>query len=1105
MARAECRRAAPRRRPLALLIASLFGSLGALAQTAPPAGSPTDVSYTPVQGLSSPLFPRQEADVRRLPGGPTAVARIVVEASHDGVPADGVSVVRLTLRLFDAQGRPLRDDTMVTLEHSGGRIRLHGARSDEGGPRALDADRALPGVQFQVRQGVAEVELIAPAEPQDVRLRISAGGEVASGRIAFVPDLRPMIAAGLVEGIVSFRHRATLQPPRRGDAFEQEISAWSRDFDGGKASAAARAAFFLKGTIKGDLLLTAAYDSDKETRARLLRDVQPEQFYPVYGDASLRSFDARSGDRLYVRLDKGKSYLLYGDFVTGDGFSQPLGQGAVASLKQRSLGAYNRTATGLRAHHEAGGFTGNVFVLRDTLRQVVEEFASQGSGPYGLRNNGVLEGSEKLEVIVRDRTQPSRIVSVRPLLRLVDYGFEPFSGRILLSQFLPAVDADLNPVSLRITYELDQGGEAFWVGGADVQARVGAAVEVGASVVEDRNPLAPYRLGSANATWQFGPRSAIVVEAAHSRSEVNTNPANARGGSGLADRSGPVSGNAWRVELAHEGQGHEARVFVGRSDPAFDNPAAPLQGGRGEAQASGRLQLSERLALIGQAQRSEDRNAGGGTLDLADTGLRWQGADRWTVEAGLRTRRETIGTQGNGLSSLPFGSTTGLAGSLASGAGGGVLGYGNQALDPVTGVPIVQGGTLPAAQSALPLGTRLASDSVRLGLGWRASERLTIGGEVEHEVDGDERRRIALGADWRLADAARLYARWEQQRGWTTLQGVSAIDARASALVFGIDGRLTEDTQAFSEYRLRDAVSGQDLQLASGLRRQWTLAPGLGINAGLERIQVLRGGTATATAATLGLDYTAQPLWRGSARLEWRRSADLDDTAPDERFDTTLWTAMLARKLARDWTVLARHHLLHTDYRSRGDVTQNRAQVGLAWRDTDTNRGNALGKLEYKHERDASNAEVGTLKTRAVVASTNAEWHPSRPWWLSGRVAAKWQHDRFEAGTESRFRARWLSGRIVYDLGKRWDVGLAAAAQFGELGARQTAWGAELGYLLATNLWLSAGWNRTGFAADPDLAGYAYTQRGAYLRLRFKFDETLFQGNDPAVNRSLPR
>ncbi len=1105
MARAEPRfKLTPRR--LTLLIGSLC-SLGALAQNAaPPAGSPSDVAYTPVQGLSSPLFPRQPADARPLAQPDSAVARIVVEASADGLPADGISVVRLTLRLWDRQDRPLTGETRVTLEHSGGRIRLPGARTDEMGVRALDADPTQPGIQIDVRNGLAEVELIAPAEAQDVRIRVSAGGELAQGRISFVPDLRPMIAAGLLEGIVSFRHRATLEPLRRGDPFEQEIATWSRDFDNGRGTAAGRAALFLKGTIKGDMLLTAAYDSDKETRARLLRDIEPEQFYPVYGDASLRSFDARSGSRLYLRLDSGKSYLLYGDFVTGDGFSQALGQGAVASLKQRSLGAYNRTATGVRLHHESGGFTGNVFALRDTLRQVVEEFASQGSGPYGLRNDGVLEGSEKVEVIVRDRLQPSRIVAVRPLLRLVDYSFEPFSGRILLSQFLGAVDADLNPVSLRVTYEVDQGGPAFWVGGADAQYRIGGGLELGGSVVEDRNPLAPYRLHSANATWLIGPRTALVAEFAQSHSEVNTNAANVRTNTGLADVTGAVSGQAWRVELAHEAPGAELRAFVGRSEPAFDNAAAPLQGGRGEALASGRLRLTDDLDLVGQAQRSEDRNPGGGHTSGADAGLRWRLAERWTVEAGLRARRETVGSVSNGSSWVPFGDNTGLSGSIASGSGGGALGYGNQALDPATGLPLIQGSTLADAINPLPAGTELSSDTVRLGVGWRASERLTLGGEIEHEVEGDARRRVAVGADWKLTQFARLYGRWEQQSGWTSLQGVSATDSRASALVFGVDAQPLAETQVFSEYRLRDAMAGRDLQLASGVRQQWQLGEGLGLQAGLERIQVLRGGTATATAATLGLDWTRNPLWRGSTRLEVRRSADLPDTvSTDERFTTFLWTGLLAHKLDRDWTLLGRHYLLKTDYRARGDVLQNRSQLGLAWRDTDRNRGNALAKLEWKQESDASNAEVGTLKSNAWVAALGGEWHPSRPWWLSGRVAAKWQDDRFEGGVASSFRAQWLSGRIVYDLSKRWDVGLAAAVQRGQQGALQTAWGAEVGYLVATNLWLSAGWNRSGFRADADLAGYEYTQRGAYLRLRFKFDETLFQGSDPAVNRSLPR
>ncbi len=188
---------APRRRPLNLLMSSLYGGLfcglGAMAQTAPPAGSPSDVAYTPVQGLSSPLYPRQEADARVGTDYRSAVGRIVLDASENGLPADGVSVVRLTLRLFDRKDQALSGNTRVTLEHSGGRIRLNGARSDEMGPRALDADPAEPGIQIDVRDGVAELELIAPSEAQDVRVRVTAGPAMVLGQISFVPDLRPMI------------------------------------------------------------------------------------------------------------------------------------------------------------------------------------------------------------------------------------------------------------------------------------------------------------------------------------------------------------------------------------------------------------------------------------------------------------------------------------------------------------------------------------------------------------------------------------------------------------------------------------------------------------------------------------------------------------------------------------------------------------------------------------------------------------------------------------------------------------------------------------------------------------------------------------------------
>ncbi len=1093
------------------------------AQTRPPAGSPADVRYTEPSANGSgaalhPRAPEQDADKPAvLPArqgevdyaANARVGRIVVEVERDGLPADGQSAVKVVLRLFDKDGQPLKGAAFATLEHSAGRILLPGARTDEFGPRRLDADRATPGVQVKVDSGVAEFHLLAPAEAQDVRVRVTAGAEEVAGTISFVPDLRPMVAAGLLEGVLSFRNKVALQPVRRGDAFEQEIQAWSRDFNGGKASAAARAAFFLKGTIRGDLLLTATYDSDKEIRARLLRDVKPDELYPVYGDASLRSFDARSGDRLYVRLDKGKSYLLYGDFVTGDGFAQPAlpggGQGAVASLKQRSLGNYNRSATGVRLHHEEGRLTGNVFAFRDRLRQVVEEIASQGSGPYGLRNNGVLEGSEKVEVIVRDRAQLARIVSVRPLVRGVDYSFEPFSGRILLASFLPAVDADLNPVSLRITYEVDQGGSDFWVYGADGQWRVSDTLDIGGSLVKDRNPLAAYDLASANATVRLAPRTALVVEAAQSTSTVNTNPVNQTTNAALAGKTGEVQGRAARIELAHEGDDTEARFYAGRSSPLFNNPAAPLQGGRQELLASGGLKLTQALKLYGDARRSEDRNTGGGNRSEAAIGLRFALSERLTLDASLRSARETIGITGNGLFTWPYDQTAGLTGSIASGSGGGALGYGNQLLDPATGLPVIRQGGLPAATTSLAPGTRLASDTLRLGAGFKLTETVSLGGEIESDVSGERRRRIALGADYLVAERTRLYGRYEHQEGWVQQGGVSDIGKSAGTLVAGVDTGYLRDTQLFSEYRLRDAISGRDLQLASGVRNLWNLAEGLRISTAFEHLRVISGETAPVSAVSVGVDWTAHELWRASGRIEHRRAGDIGATPDNERFDTTLLQGLLARKLNRDWTLLARHYTLFTDYAARGDVLQNRGQLGVAYRDTDTNFVNALAKVEIKEERDASNAAVGELRTRALILSTHADLHPARPWWMTGRVASKWQRDRFENGVSSLFNAVLFSGRVVHDLTENWDVGLLSAQQFGRDGARQFAAGIEAGYLLRQNLWLSAGFNWSGFEGDADLAGYEYTRSGVYVRLRFKFDENLFRRSDREVNRSLDR
>lgn len=107
--------------------------------------------------------------------------------------------------------------------------------------------------------------------------------------------------------------------------------------------------------------------------------------------------------------------------------------------------------------------------------------------------------------------------------------------------------------------------------------------------------------------------------------------------------------------------------------------------------------------------------------------------------------------------------------------------------------------------------------------------------------------------------------------------------------------------------------------------------------------------------------------------------------------------------------------------------------------------------------------------------------------------------------SDKTYTAYLVSGRTVYDITEKWDLGVMGSVLYSPQGsATQWAAGLEAGYQLQTNLWASAGFNWSGFH-DRDLSGSDYTAQGFYVRLRFKFDENLFSGKSEEVNRTLER
>lgn len=1033
------------------------------------------------------------------------VAQLKAEVYGAGAAADGVSTVLVKVRVLDRDGQPLKAPVLVTIEHDGAalgaRLQMQGAPTDEFGPTHKDADRRVPGTQLKVLDGEGSFTLVAPSLPGDVRLRLTAGAATVDGTIEFAPDLREMIAAGLIEGVIGTTRRSydnAVVPARLEDGFETELKHWSRSFNDGRTSVAARAAVFLKGKISGEALLTLAYDSDKETRARLLRDIRPEEFYPVYGDSAVKGFEARSASKLFVRVDQRRDYVLYGDFATADGFAQAATGGVVAGNRLRQLGAYSRTLTGVRGHVERANGFGNVFASRDTLRQVIEEISANGtSGPFAVSNTSALENSEKVEIVVRDRNHLNTIVSVTQLVRLNDYSFEPFSGRILLNRPLASLDADGNPVSLRVTYEVDQGGQAYWLYGGDGQVHLGESATVGGSVVVDRNPASPFRLVSVNTGVQLGPRTTLIAEVAHT--EANLSTLSLAVPSTVNVPNDTTSGKAWRAELNHAGEGFKARAFVNQADAEFANRAAGVQPGTRQAGASLAVPTSERLTVEAEVQRAEDLSTDA-IRSGASVGLKYALSPALTVVGGLR-RMEEHGRLAGSTASLAANPEPGSY--FGSGSGGGFSGAGSATLINLNYASALSSGAAPGTVPDLEATTAF------IGATYRLNPQVTLGAQYEASIDGDSRHRSELMASFQAAERTRLFVRAESQTGLASRYALDS-SGHSSALAFGVDSTYMDGGAVFSEYRLRDAADGRGAQLATGLRNAWKVDDGLMLHTGAERLKVLSGTGQNATALTGGLDYTGSELWKASTRLEWRRlDTPASGTVAQTEQDSWLSTVTLARKLDRDWTALARNYYLVTDnHGAKPDGWQDRVQIGLAWRPVDHNRLDALGKYEYKAE---DNINATDEWRRVHVGALQFNGHPSRPWWWSSRIAVKRVAEQFpntEGGARDSYNAWLLGGRLIYDVTENIDLGLQAAVMTGRASgqdgnARQQSLGAEAGYLLKSNLWLSAGFNVSGFS-DRDLSS-DYTARGFYLRLRFKFDADLFEGSNPAINRSLPR
>lgn len=959
------------------------------------------------------------------------------------VAADGVSDYQVVISLKDRDGRPYIASTPITIDTNIGRINLSDTSKDQAGTQVI------------VSGGELLIPVIAPSVPGKGELVIDTGSSKQVIPLQFTAKLRPLIAVGIVEGAISLKDFDGSNITDAQGAFEQELNEIA---GGDDYSATGRAAMFLKGKVRGDYLLTLAYDSDKKGE-RLFRDIDPGEYYPVYGDSSAKGFDAQSTSKLYVRVDKGRSFAMYGDLKT-----------QIDNDEGIELGQYNRTLTGAKAQYEDNNTRITTFIAETSSSQRVNETRGLGiSGPYPLANDfdAVLENSETIEVITRDANNPGLIVSRETLTRFADYEIDPISRSLYLKTPIASQDLDGNPIYLRVTVEVDEGGEKYWVGGIAVKQQLTSKVAVGGSYVNSDDPLNKEELASVNSVIKFNDKLKLVAEYAKNKAEnPNFQPSNQINAELLEGRD--AEGDALRIELDYDNKSNtRAKAYYNDAEAGFVTGASPLTAGRTESGVEVTHTLNDKnTALKLEGLRTEDHTTE---------------ATRQGVQASIEQRlsQNIVGEIG-----VRYYKQDATAASRNTQAATDVLDVTDDTLfnDDIINQSALNG--VSNADKDIEGTTARARLTARLP---KLNNSLVFA-EYEQDIDNSERNATSIGGETPLGSLGRLYARHDLINSLSGSYGLDDSDERQRTVV-GFDATYMKDGKVYSEYRMSDAISAREAEAAIGLKNKWYVQEGLTLSTLFERVESLEGDeNSTATAAGVGVEYLAKENYKASGRLEKRWG----DTS-----DTLLASAGLAYRYSDDITFLAKDIYSQVDY-DDGHRTINRFQLGAAYRDYDSNQLDMLAKLEYRLDDNATGNDP--YQKDAIVWSWSGNYHPTRALTLSGRYAGKYtEYDADNIVSDNTAHAVYARG--LYDISERWDIGLQAGTYWNKQ-ADDLSYlvGAEVGYSPMTNLWLSLGYNFMGFE-DEDIAYDDSTQEGAYFRLRFKFDEDLFKREDPRKNK----
>lgn len=875
----------------------------------------------------------------------------------------------------------------------------------------------------------------------------------------------------------------------RSDDSRQLIEAAGEEFD--ETYVHGRAAFYLKGKIKGEYLLTAALDTteddidnlfsnlNKKNPRSFLRRLDPDRYYPVYGDDSTYYEDAPTQGRFYVRLDRGDDHAVWGNFLTD------ITNTEFAQIDRGLYGgkvAFNSDTTTFKGERKTRI---TAFAADPGTIPAREEFRGTGGSVYFFEHQDVTIGSERLRMEVRDR-ESGLVTEVVDLEPFVDYEVDYIQGRVLLARPLSSTQLDSRivrdgPLSgedvylvARYEYQPTLADLDGWTTGGRAEQWLGDNARIGLTAQKEETNGADQEILAADVLLRADEDTYVKAEFAQTDGVGFTERASADGGftyDPLLSTPTTEEAVAYRIEGAAAIE--RLLGFKGRANAYYENLEDGFSGVGRLTQADTTRYGGEINMPIGEGTRSEigvkyDETEIEGQLEetIASADLRIQLTKM--LIAGVGARYSDVDSAFTGRTGERIDGGVELA--LEPSPDNRYYVYGQDSID---------------RDATRKSGTRYGA-----GAEVRVTEDLKLQGEVSGGAGGTG---ALVGATWQREDGEEYYLNYalDAERREPGVDGNSLISNGRDTLTVGGRKRFNNHLSVYGEER---ASFGDTAGLTHAYGIDITPTDEWSFGAGLEVGEIEEPGRDIDREAYTATAGYADDRVSGGLAFEWRTDEETGLLTVSDR-ETWLFRSNLNYRVSDAWRALAKFNKAESNA-SQGaffDGEFTEAQLAGAYRSIDDDRFNAL--LRYTYFEDLPGAQqisssglTGIPAQKSNIFSIDGNYRLND--WLTiggkygyrnGEVSLSRLDDDF---VDTTAQLGVIRGDIHFI--KRWDAVLE-----GRWLEVDTAQDERLGALAAIyrhvgdNAKVGIGYNFTDFS--DDLSDLTYDDDGVFLNIIAKF------------------